>query len=83
MYVRVTLKIDGEMKFYRPARGPPLAWATPGGAATHDSAKFRVQKIGTKKIEKKVDFLFFVAISKTRPVFDFDHFFRRRPSPAH
>ena len=53
MYGPVTLKIDGEMKFDRPARGRPLAWATPGGAATHDSAKFRVRKNRDQKNRKK------------------------------
>ena len=38
----VTLKIDREMKFYRRACRPPLAWATPRGA-THASAKFQVR----------------------------------------
>ena len=72
MYGPVTLEIDGEMKFSRPARGPPLARATPRGAATQP------RKIGTPKIAKKVEF-FSVAVPKTRPVFNFDHFFRRRP----
>ena len=44
MYGSITLKIDGEMKFYRSARSPPLAWPTTrwGGGGSHDSAKFRV-----------------------------------------
>ena len=81
MYGPVTLKIDGEMNFYRSARRTPLAWPTTwgaGGAAT-TLPNFGSEKIRTKKIEKKLKFLFFVAISKTRPVFYFDHFFRRRP----
>ena len=132
MYGPVTLKIDGEMKFYprgaatqesgkfrvqknqgqknrkkgwkfyfllrfqkgvwfsilttffiaNPPR-PTSAYPTSGGG-TFDSAEipgsnFGSEKIQTKKIQKKVEKLIFVAISKTRPVFNFDHFFRRRP----
>ena len=81
MYVPVTLEIDGEMKFYRPARGPPLARATLRG--TRLCQILGAKKLRPKKSKKKLIFLFFVAISKTRPIFDFDHFFRRRPSLAH
>ena len=80
MYGPVTLKIDGEMKFYRPACGPPLAWAAPRGAGHPRVCQISgPKKSGPKKSKKKLIFLFFVAISKPRPVFDFDHFFRRRP----
>ena len=39
----------------------------------------RPKKSGPKKSKKKLKNQFFVAISKTRPVFHFDHFFRGRP----
>ena len=48
---------------------PPKFWGPISGP----------KKSGPKKSKKRVNFLFFVAISKMRPVFDFDHFFRRRP----
>ena len=83
MYGPVTLEIDGEMKFSRPACGPPLAWAAPRGAGHPRLCQISgPKKSGPKKSKKKLKFLFFVAVSKTRPVFDFDHFFRRRsPGP--
>ena len=55
----VTLKIGREMKFYRSARRPPFAWPTPRGAATHDSAKFRVGKIRDQKNRKKSSNFYF------------------------
>ena len=61
MYGPVTLKLDGEMKFYRPACGPPLGlgYAPLGGPPPTTLPNFGSEKIGTKKIEKKDYFLIF------------------------
>ena len=75
MYGPVTLEIDGEMKFYLAACSPPLAWPTTRVGGSHDSAKFWVRKNPDQKNPKKSGNLnFLVAISKMRPVFDFDIF---------
>ena len=50
------------------------------GGGTFDCAEISgPKKSAQKKSQKKLKFSFFVAVSKTRPVFNFDHFFRLRP----
>ena len=59
MYGPVTLKIDGEMKFYCSVRAPPLPGLPLGGGAPTTLPNFGSKKIRTKKIEKKVEILTF------------------------
>ena len=71
IYGPVTLKIDGEMKFYRSARNPPLPDLPlgGGGGGTHDSAKFRIRKNRDQKNQKKVEILIFCRDFKNAPGF--------------
>ena len=83
MYGPVTLKIDGEMKFYRLARGPPFAWATPRGATTHDSTKFRVRKNWDHKNRKQSLFFYFSLRFQKRVQFSILTTFSVADPPAH
>ena len=74
MYGPVTLEIDGEMKFYRSARSPPLPGLPLGGregGAPTTLPNFGSEKIRTKKIEKKVEILIFRRDFKNAPGFRF------------
>ena len=69
MYGPVTLKIDGEMKFYRSACSPPLLGLPLGGGGGGAATTFGSEKIRTKKIGKKFVILIFRRDFKNTPGF--------------